>query len=703
MCYVSGQVAHYWVSQYWVPDMKTAKNIVDISPLAQSLTVDADSLHNDNINNTGGCALLLNVDPEVHDLLDSKNIESLCFNEVLSNQQTFIELVQMTRKIDVMVMGVQLEDPVTIAQRVHALNKEITILILVEPERKEKLKQVLMFTPFLSNEVILWSTGEQGQLADTLLEMIKRKKKKSHYKKSIAAAQKRLGDTYGERPQVKHYLDRLLDHVPIGVLNIDIRGLVMGLNRSASQILNSSEREAIGSSLIDIFPTPERDALRDLIAQCVAPARHRTPVVFNISETVGKERYVEVMASSLVDRSGQLGATVILQDVTGRIRAELERRNAEEALRVSEGLYRELVQTMSEALALTDEKHRITYVNDSFCNMFGYSSEEVLRKPLLNFVHEDDKAAMHECMINPVQGDGVHRYETAWVTKQGDKIFTLTSPKRLFDPEIGYVGCLGVFTDITERKIIEGREKKHMMELAHVSRVTTLGEMSSQIAHELAQPLAAISALSTGSLKMLKSETADRDEIIESLTNISEQSCRARDVVLRLRNFVRNDEMQYIPIELNKLIRTVVHLVEMEARWHSLPVKLELQGPLPATIGDRILLEQVVLNLVHNAIEAMQVVERHKRKLIIRTSNDNTGFLQVEVIDNGPGFGEQDIKQIFQPFFSTKSDGMGMGLAITRSIIKAHKGKLSAKSNAQGGATFCFTLPVDDEEVNGDS
>ena len=182
-----------------------------------------------------------------------------------------------------------------------------------------------------------------------------------------------------------------------------------------------------------------------------------------------------------------------------------------------------------------------------------------------------------------------------------------------------------------------------MMEMAHVSRVTTLGEMSSQIAHELAQPLAAIAALSTGSLKMMKSETSDRDEIIQSLTNISEQSSRAREVVLRLRNFVRNDEIQYTHIELNKLVRTVVHLVEMEARWHSMPVQLDLQGQLSSTFGDRILIEQVVLNLVHNAIEAMQAVERQQRKLIIRTSNADEHTLQVEVIDSGPGIDDKNI------------------------------------------------------------
>ena len=678
--------------------MTTHKHIHETAINSQPMAAGVNCTSPENADPNAGCVILLNVDLKVRNLLASEGKIQLCFDEMVSTGQMFAELVQMKNKVDALVLGVQLKEPVRIAQRVHSLGKDIPLLILTEPEHHEQLKQALKFAPFLGNDVVPWSTGSLDKFPAALLETVMRTRKRRTYRETVAAAQERLGDFSRERPQVIHYLDRLLDHAPIGVLNVDIQGSVLDLNRCASQILQHTEREVLGTSLIDIFPSPERDALRDLIAQCVAPARPRPPEVFDISETVGSVRYVEVMASSLVDRSGQLGATVLLQDVTGRVRAEQERSKAEDALRASEGRYRELVQTMSEALALTDKKHCVTYVNDSFCRMFGYASDEVLGKSLLDFVHKDYKEAMYECMSNPEQKSGIQRYETAWVTKKGNKIYTLTSPKRLFDPEKGYVGCLGVFTDITERKKIEGREKKHMMELAHVSRVTTLGEMSSQIAHELAQPLAAIAALSAGSLKMLKSETSDRDEIITALTNISDQSSRAREVVLRLRNFVRNDEIKYTHIELNQLVRTVVHLVEMEARWHSLPVQLDLQAKLPATFGDRILIEQVVLNLVHNAIEAMQAVERPQRKLIIRTSNVDERTLQVEVIDSGPGIDDENINKIFKPFFTTKSDGMGMGLAITCSIIAAHSGRLTARSNEQGGATISFTLPVEKRE-----
>ncbi|MCU7947597.1 MAG: PAS domain S-box protein [Candidatus Thiodiazotropha sp. (ex Cardiolucina cf. quadrata)] len=398
-------------------------------------------------------------------------------------------------------------------------------------------------------------------------------------------------------------------------------------------------------------------------------------------------------ASTLVDRSGQLGATIILQDVTVRIQAEEERKNAVNELRASEYRYRELVETMSEALALTDDQYRITFVNRRFCDLFGYTSEEITGRPLVSLVHENSKEMMRQRMASRPQ-DGQDSFETAWLSKDGREIFTLTSPKSIFDQGQQFVGCLGVFTDITERKEVEQREKLHMIELAQVSRVTTIGEMSSQIAHELAQPLSAIGGLSTALLKLLENGDESRDDVTDSLSEILTQANRAREIIIRLRNFVRNDELRQVPIKLNKLINSVIRLANVDARWKGITIVLLLSESLPIAIGDGILIEQVLLNLVRNACEAMQEIDKKHRILTITTRSVDSGNIEVSVDDTGPGLDENVLKQVCQPFFSTKVDGMGMGLAIARSVVEAHGGQLSITNTPQGGASFSFTLPV---------
>lgn len=643
-----------------------------------------------------GRVVLVDVDSAIAARLATQLEGRISIDIVASCRQMLAELEQILPRVDALLLGVNVREPVRVAQRVQPLGHDIPVLILTEPEHHEHLRQALTFSPFLGSDVTPWPVSRLPELAGTLSEAVARAQKRRSYRGAIAASQTRLGDIYHGRLQVTHYLDRLLDNAPIGVLNVDVQGVILGINRYAGRMLQRSERDALGIPLSAVFPAGEAEKLRKLVARCVAPSRAPVPEVIDVSDAVGTVRYLEVVASSLVDRTGQLGATLILQDITARVCAEQERQEAEEALRVSERRYRELVQTMSEALALTDSRHVITYVNESFCSMFGYSSEEVVGRHLLEFVHEEDKAAMRERMSQTPEADApVKRYETAWITCDGRKITTLTSPKRIFDPQAGYVGCLGIFTDITERKQIEEREKKHMLELAHVSRVTTMGEMSSQIAHELAQPLTAIAGLSTGCLKLFRAGAAGHEDIEESLRDISQQANRARDIVVRLRNFVRNDEVARSRIEMNDLVRGVVPLIEVEARWYRLPVKLDLWEPLPVLMGDRILIEQVLLNLVHNAIEAMCAVEPGRRNLVIRTAMPGPKAVRVSVIDSGPGISDEVKARVFDPFFTTKPDGMGMGLAITRSIIDAHDGVLQIEDTRDpGGTTFSFTLPV---------
>ncbi|MCU7856971.1 MAG: PAS domain S-box protein, partial [Candidatus Thiodiazotropha sp. (ex Lucinoma borealis)] len=559
------------------------------------------------------------------------------------------------------------------------------------PEHYDQLKRALKFAPFLGNNVLLCSIGDIEALPKILSETVNKTLKRRRYKGSMEAAQISLGAISRQRPQITHYFERLLDRAPIGVLNININGAILNLNRHACQVLNVNERDALGTPLADLFTDPEQDRLQATIARCVAPLGRRMSEIFQID--IEPVRYVELNASTLVDRSGQLGATIILQDVTVRIQAEEERKKAVNELRASEYRYRELVETMSEALALTDDQYHITFVNRRFCDLFGYTSEEITGQPLVSLVHENSKEMMRQRMASRPQ-DGQDSFETAWLSKDGREIFTLTSPKSIFDQGQQFVGCLGVFTDITERKEVEQREKLHMIELAQVSRVTTIGEMSSQIAHELAQPLSAIGGLSTALLKLLENGDESRDDVTDSLSEILTQANRAREIIIRLRNFVRNDELRQVPIKLNKLINSVIRLANVDARWKGITIVLLLSESLPIAIGDGILIEQVLLNLVRNACEAMQEIDKKHRILTITTRSVDSGNIEVSVDDTGPGLDENVLNQVCQPFFSTKVDGMGMGLAIARSVVEAHGGQLSITNTPQGGASFSFTLPV---------
>lgn len=641
-----------------------------------------------------GSAVLLGVTADICQLIRDNSDSSLNLVELGGLEQLYIGLEQGRIHVDILVIGISLDEPVRIAQRIHSMGVDISVVILTEPAYYSQLEKALKFAPFVGRDVTPYSTAEADALPGILLNTAIKVRKRRQHRGSMEAAQASLGKISDQQPRISHYFERLLDRAPIGVLNLNVIGAILSLNRHACQVLDVSERDALGVPFTDFFAEHERDRLKATIACCVAPLGRTLAETFRIDNIA--TRYVEVIASSLVDRSGQLGSTIIMQDVTARVCAENERKKAVDELRASEHRYRELVETMNEALALMDTEYRITFVNRRFCDLFGYQEEEIIGRPLIDLVHQDTKELMCQHMAMPAQ-ETIDSFEMVWSTSDARTIYTLTSPKMIFDDQGQYTGCLGVFTDITERKEVEQREKQHMLELAQASRVSTIGEMSSQIAHELAQPLSAIGGLSTALLKLLNAGTETREDIIDALSDILTQSGRAREIVIGLRDFVRNNELRFDRIELNELVNTVIRLANVGARWDGIEVNLALDDSLPRAVGDRILIEQAMLNLIRNACEAMQTTAE-RRVLSITTRSLAGGYVEVSVGDTGPGLDGEMMKNACTPFITTKSDGMGMGLAIVRSILEAHKGRLSIVNNPQGGAVFSFTLPVSKDE-----
>jgi C4-dicarboxylate-specific signal transduction histidine kinase len=231
--------------------------------------------------------------------------------------------------------------------------------------------------------------------------------------------------------------------------------------------------------------------------------------------------------------------------------------------------------------------------------------------------------------------------------------------------------------------------------MAHIGRLSTMGEMVSGLAHELNQPLSAIANFARASLYRVRSMAGDElDEVAESLEQIAGQADRAGAIIRHLRGFVRRADAERTDVDVNQLVREISVLLEVDARLHEARLALVLDESLPTLIGDRVQLEQVIANLVRNALEAMNETPPAKREVTIATAGLPNGGVEVAVRDRGSGCRNGDADRWFDPFYTTKPSGMGLGLSISRSIVESHGGRLDALPNPEGGSIFRFRLPL---------
>jgi two-component system sensor kinase FixL len=234
-------------------------------------------------------------------------------------------------------------------------------------------------------------------------------------------------------------------------------------------------------------------------------------------------------------------------------------------------------------------------------------------------------------------------------------------------------------------------------DLGHINRVATIGELTTSLAHELNQPLTAILSNAQAAERVLEADPVDLGEVRDILTDIVEDDKRASAVIHRLRGLLRKDSLEFTDLDVNELVGEVAGLVSGDVALRHLSLRLDLAPRLPRVRGDRVQLQQVVLNLVLNGLDAMQESAAGGRTLVLRTARESSAAVWVAARDFGTGIDEADLDHIFQAFCTTKTAGLGMGLAIARSIVEAHGGRLEAENNPDGGATFSLTLPVREE------
>jgi len=265
-------------------------------------------------------------------------------------------------------------------------------------------------------------------------------------------------------------------------------------------------------------------------------------------------------------------------------------------------------------------------------------------------------------------------------------------------PEFSGVGTIiGATMDVTDRKNAEEALLRAQADLAHASRVNTMGELTAVLAHEVNQPITAAVTNANAALRFLSRDNPDVEEAREAVTAIVHAGVRVADIVGRTREFFRKGVPQRALVDVDDVVRGTVVLLESEARRYSVSIRTWLAAGFPAVMGDRVQLQQVIVNLIMNGIDAMNEIEG-ARELAIRTGGTDRGEVVISVSDTGVGLPSRDADQIFNTFFTTKPGGTGMGLSISRSIVEAHGGRLWAAPNTPRGATFQFTLPIGQPE-----
>jgi two-component system, LuxR family, sensor kinase FixL len=278
-----------------------------------------------------------------------------------------------------------------------------------------------------------------------------------------------------------------------------------------------------------------------------------------------------------------------------------------------------------------------------------------------------------------------HGGEYRWISDKGVPRWTLAGAF------LGYIGCAD---DITPRKEAELAAERHRAELARVARLSTMGELAASLAHELNQPLAAMLGNAEAAQTMLSREKVDLEELRAICADIVSEDRRVTEVIRRLRALVRKEAPAFAPLDMGSVISDVVRLVRSDAILRHSRVSVDVASELPTVLGDRIELQQVVLNLLVNAFDAMSECPTREREVSVRAFTDGQGAVKVAVRDLGNGVSPGDLDRIFEPFHTTKPDGLGVGLSISRTIVAAHGGRLWAENNPDRGATFCFTVPI---------
>ncbi|MGI9285917.1 MAG: ABC transporter substrate binding protein [Pseudomonadales bacterium] len=473
-----------------------------------------------------------------------------------------------------------------------------------------------------------------------------------------------------------------------GIITIDERSKVRSFNRAAENMFGYAANEVIGNNITMLMPAPYHDAHENYIARYLSTGEKR--IIGTGREVSGRhksgEQFPLYLAVSEVNIEGERSFTGIMRDVS-QVRA------VQEELLLKNEQLEVLVNQAPLGITASHLNGEILQANKVFCDMTGYSLAELNELSTLDISHPKDWKEIMQLTQAAANGEILHfQRQGRYIKKNGDElhveIFNAVTHDEWGKPHL----LIGQVMDLTERLQTEQLNRANQERLAHVARLSMLGEMSAGIAHEINQPLTAISVYADSGLRLLEAKKIDR--LPDVLEKLATQARRAGAVIERVQKLARRQAPAREMIDCNALLVEVCKMVEKDASVRNIELQLDLEQALPMVYCDAVQIQQVMLNLLRNGMEAVKEGRGGSGGEITIATECIANEVEVLVCDNGTGVSAELAEALFEPFATNKDQGMGMGLSISRAIVEAHGGELRFANNIDAGATFCFTLPT---------
>ncbi|MDH2356340.1 PAS domain S-box protein [Bradyrhizobium sp. SSUT112] len=489
----------------------------------------------------------------------------------------------------------------------------------------------------------------------------------------------------------KHF-DERIEGFCVGTWDLDLRTRELEWSETARVLLGiERDQPASYEFLLSRLEPADRERVENAIKD-VTERGGGFDVSFRVSSASGLGRWIRALAGLIRDEAGAARhLSGILLDID-------DEKQVEEALLTRQTHLRSILQTSPDAMIVIDGRGMMLLFSTAAERLFGWSEDDAIGQNVSILMPEPD-CSRHDSYIGRYRTTGDPHIIGIGRIVTGQRRDGTTFPMHLSIGEMRSGGepyFTGFVRDLTEHQQTQAQLEELQSELVHVSRLTAMGEMASALAHELNQPLAAISNYMKGSRRLLAGSSDPNTPKIESaLDRAAEQALRAGEIIRRLRDFVSGGESEKRMESLSKLVAEARALGLAGAREQNVQIRFDRNPGADLVLADRVQIQQVLVNLFRNALEAM--AQSPRRELVLTNRRVADDMIEVEVSDTGSGFQESVVPNLFRTFFTTKETGMGVGLSISRSIVEAHGGRMWAASNASGGATFRFTLPAADE------